>query len=292
MEISLVKCFICDGEIETKDHCTGSIIDNTIDNSLTQILEKCIQNELIGCIDDEIFCEKCTEKIQNYDQLMRLSRDIENELYECYKYKTLNHYYIVEELGDGQSLDNYDENDDEHIKLMNEQNDHENDENNILLSDGESQSMIEKNIELEIEYLSPCSQTKLEKNKITRKRGRRKKGTIGHARKKGAPQTRGNSKKSSKIDKFECDDCEKVFNDLDEHNAHIERFHANKKHHECGDCGKLYTTKSALSIHVGLHKGIAPHECEVCNKRFATKSALSRHMPLHTGERPYQVSFN
>lgn len=229
------------------------------------------------------FVKKCSAKIQNYDQLVRLSREIESELYECYKFKSINSYYLIEEIGDAQSMETFEENDTENV-----QNDQE---DSIVLTDNDSQSVDEKNIELEIEYLSP-SQTKIDKTKGTKKRGRRKKGSAVHARKKGITSTRANKKNSTKIDKFKCDECGKVFNDLDEHNSHVETFHANKKHHECSVCGQLYTTKSALSIHIGLHKGISPHECDVCNKRFATKSALSRHMPLHTGEHPYQVSLS
>lgn len=287
MEISLVKCFICDGNIDSKGNFSGASLDSTIDASLTAVLEKCLQLELVG-IDEEIFCAKCVEKIQSYDQLIRLSRDIESELFECYKYKSINSYYIVEELGDAQSLFDEAESDPHHEENEENEEDEESEPHIIELSDGDSQSANEKNIELEIEYLSPV-QAKTDKRKVVKKRGRRKKGALVHARKRGSAMGKGKDKRATKFDKFKCGECKKMFSDLVEHNSHVEAIHGNKKHYECVDCGQLYTTKSALTIHVGLHKGISPHECDVCGKRFATKSALSRHMPLHTGERPYQV---
>ncbi|GMT03756.1 hypothetical protein PENTCL1PPCAC_25930, partial [Pristionchus entomophagus] len=67
----------------------------------------------------------------------------------------------------------------------------------------------------------------------------------------------------------------------------------------CTECPRVFTTKNALSGHMGLHSKkkrgrtmrtgkFGPRfDCEQCSYYCASRTALAIHMCTHTGERPY-----
>lgn len=98
------------------------------------------------------------------------------------------------------------------------------------------------------------------------------------------------TRKSIKVTVLSCKKCSFTCQTIPDLRAHA------KTHTDspfvCDLCGRSYKTKSALTVHVGVHAGRDPFECPVCKKKFTQNGALSRHMPLHTGEKPYQVNQN
>lgn len=56
----------------------------------------------------------------------------------------------------------------------------------------------------------------------------------------------------------------------------------------CNYCGKVFSTKTGLSVHELLHTDEKPHVCKICNKGFRLKIALIRHERIHSGEKPYK----
>lgn len=293
----LPKCFICDGTIPSKDECMGTAVAQTVMLSVAKILELCLQH-LFAEIDNEFFCPDCIQKIQHYDQLVQLSKQIESELFEAYQRKSLNNYFIVE--------DTYD--DDETIEMnaaedviLDDSTDAEaetitttrigkcDEEVQLPEEDGTTDfetagQQLSNNVKLEIEHVLPSDG----KYSTRSQRSRTKKEP------EVVKPTKRNPTKTPKLTKreYKCPVCKAPCRNRSDRSNHIKTVHGEEKCElVCDICGQSYRSKRALDIHVDMHKGISPHECKICGKKFTQKGALVRHMPLHTGEKPYQVFF-
>ena len=52
-------------------------------------------------------------------------------------------------------------------------------------------------------------------------------------------------------------------------------------HHLCIYCGKWYSRKYGLKIHMRTHTGYKPLKCKFCYRPFGDPSNLNKHIRLH-----------
>lgn len=58
-----------------------------------------------------------------------------------------------------------------------------------------------------------------------------------------------------------------------------------KQGHVCIYCGKLYSRKYGLKIHIRTHTGFKPLKCKYCLRPFGDPSNLNKHIRLHVQEK-------
>ena len=85
-----------------------------------------------------------------------------------------------------------------------------------------------------------------------------------------------------------CNICGKVVADIRTHQRRHEKVREDrtsalqtKKNHICADCGRCYSTKVGLSVHMWNHSAEPRYRCTVCGKAFHWHSTWKRHLYLH-----------
>ncbi|KAI8442235.1 hypothetical protein MSG28_005811 [Choristoneura fumiferana] len=87
---------------------------------------------------------------------------------------------------------------------------------------------------------------------------------------------------------FKCGFCHKTYKSRQSLKEHFRVAHSNnRKLFVCVTCGKSFTAKSTLMMHIRSHNGEKKFACDHCPKTYTRASYLRAHSLIHTGqERP------
>ena len=95
------------------------------------------------------------------------------------------------------------------------------------------------------------------------------------------PQKLQNSKMKmeTKIRKYNCNVCDKIFKRKDHLRNHY-RIHSNERPFSCDYCDKSFKTKHHLTRHTRSHTGERPYICDKCQRGFARNDYLNKHIKV------------
>lgn len=245
MDAILAKCFICDVACVAHEKYLGLNIARTLTMPMVNILDKCLRAHID--VEKEIFCAECAKKIEEYDQLVQLSLQIETELYELYHKKVVTEscYLIDAEVIDpdknslSESLE--DENNCNYDGMMIEYLD-DHDFNSISEPAEESRTDSKSELGEEEDDEIDGEEERAEEEEIsspTRRKSKR------------------NSDSNTKIDQvsvnvYKCKKCDFESLEYDEYQDHRTE-HGTEERFVCDICGRSYKSKSALTSHIVNH---------------------------------------
>ncbi|XP_073822479.1 uncharacterized protein [Musca autumnalis] len=87
---------------------------------------------------------------------------------------------------------------------------------------------------------------------------------------------------------FQCPHCDRKFRQWGDLKYHTVSIHSNMKNHQCEYCGKSFSRKYSLVVHVRIHTSERNYKCEFCTKSFRASTYLQNHRKIHTGEKPFE----
>lgn len=83
---------------------------------------------------------------------------------------------------------------------------------------------------------------------------------------------------------FECEHCDRKFRQWGDLKYHTISIHSSEKNHQCEFCGKAFSRKYSLVVHLRIHTSERNYKCEFCTKTFRASTYLQNHRKIHTGK--------
>ena len=84
-----------------------------------------------------------------------------------------------------------------------------------------------------------------------------------------------------KTEKFQCDICEKDFNDIKDLSTHLKTNHNENKNDQCNQCDMAFENQASLLKHVqAVHEIIQAYVCHICKSEFEVFKLLDKHLKV------------
>lgn len=97
------------------------------------------------------------------------------------------------------------------------------------------------------------------------------------------------------IAQYKCGFCNKIYKSRQSLKEHSRVAHSsNRKLYVCVTCGKRYTARSTLMMHMKTHNGEKPFACPYCPKTYTRALYLKVHSLVHSGQerlRPFLCNY-
>ncbi|XP_031621503.1 zinc finger protein 510-like [Contarinia nasturtii] len=264
--MDVIKCFICNMNFVPIDNYLGLHVDGAMTAMpLKEVLEKSLH--IVADVENEYFCMKCIQKIEEYDELVQQIRRIETDLYELFQTKSEAFVLNMKcEFEDPDIIENQDETNEEFIKDQTVSGDQS-------IDDDDEEESKHNIVEFETTLLQ------LDDNKKSKVRKCRKNV------KNTSKDPKLVKKKHYKIEQVSCDVCGRIYQSKGALGVHLVK-HSTNNPHECKICHKTFTQRIGLKRHMPIHTGEQNHQCDVCGKRFTHAASFNMHKKIHIDERP------
>lgn len=235
------KCYICDSLVESELNNVFEVLTGHSQTPVHLFLEKFAGHSLSSRTEpnfSDLLCEPCIEKFNEYDLAVVTAQRIQHELSECFK-ATITKY-------DEFKLEAAEQDDSVEFSQLSGYDD------GVIVIKGEKDDSYD-----DCSYLAD-NYEHMESISVAKKRIRKKKMKVERLEHDGSEHwgfVEVVEKKCKRL--FKCQQCNIDFEDKAQYRDHI-RSHdmGSKEMHVCDICGQTYKSKTALDIHVGLHKGV------------------------------------
>lgn len=247
------RCYICDNLVGSEVNNVFETVTGHSQTPVHLILEKFAGHSLSSRTEpnfSDLLCQLCIDKFNEYDLAVLTAQRVQHEVLQRFN-ATINKYdeFQLEVLEQDDSIE---------FDRMSGY------EDGVIVIKGEKEDGYE-----DCSYMAE-NYEHTEKVNEDKKRVRKKKMKAERSDHDGSENWGSVEVVEQKCKRlFKCQQCNIDFDHKSQYKHHIKSHDiGSKETHVCDICGQRYRSKTALDIHVGLHKGVSPHKCEVRKSYF------------------------
>lgn len=261
--LSHQRCYICDNSVVSEVNNVFEVLTGHSQTPVHLFLEKFVGHSLSSRTEpnfSDLLCQECIDKFNEYDLAVLTAQRLQHEVLACFN-ATIHKYdeFKLEVVEQDDSMEFGQMSGHPQLSC-----------NPLIYGDGVIVIKGEKDDGYEDCSYLDNNYERMRKANVAKKRIRKKKMKVERLDVGGSENwslLEVVEKKCKRL--FKCPQCTMEFDDKCQYRDHISSHDiSNKEMHVCDVCGQTYKSKTALDIHVGLHKGVSPHKCEVRNIRL------------------------